>query len=81
MAGSSAGLCSLSPHPLSRLAHRGNHLLQGASMGAGTHAGVASLFSTLAMAYIPPSTAKSLLMRTPALVQAATSAAVYQAVP
>jgi len=50
-------------------------------MGAGTHAGVASLFSTLAMAYIPPSTAKSLLMRTPALVQAATSAAVYQAVP
>jgi len=43
---------------------------------------MASLFSTLAMAYIPPSTAKSLLMRdTPALVQAATSAAVYQAVP
>jgi len=32
--------------------------------------------------YIPPSTAKSLLMRDmPALVQAATSAAVYQAVP
>ena len=31
--------------------------------------------------YIPPSTAKSLLMRTPAVMQAATSAAVYQAVP
>jgi len=31
--------------------------------------------------YIPPSTAKSLLMRTPALLEAATSAAVYQAVP
>jgi polysaccharide export outer membrane protein len=31
--------------------------------------------------YIPPSTAKSLLLHTPALVQAASSAAVYQAVP
>lgn len=31
--------------------------------------------------YIPPSTAKSLLMRTPALVQSAASAAMYQAVP
>ena len=31
--------------------------------------------------YIPPSTAKSLLMRTPALMQAASSAAVYAAVP
>ncbi len=31
--------------------------------------------------YIPPSTAKSLVMRTPALMEAATSAAVYQAVP
>jgi len=31
--------------------------------------------------YIPPSTAKSLLMRTPELMQSATSAAVYQAVP
>jgi len=31
--------------------------------------------------YIPPSTAKSLLMRTPSLLEAATSAAVYQAVP
>jgi len=31
--------------------------------------------------YIPPSTPKSLLMHTPAVMQAATSAAVYQAVP
>jgi len=31
--------------------------------------------------YIPPSTPKSLLMHTPALVQSATSAAVYQAIP
>jgi len=31
--------------------------------------------------YIPPSTPKALLMRTPALVQSAASAAVYQAVP
>lgn len=31
--------------------------------------------------YIPPSTPKSLLMRSPVLVQSATSAAVYQAVP
>jgi polysaccharide biosynthesis/export protein len=31
--------------------------------------------------YIPPSTAKSILMRTPELVQSASSAAVYAAVP
>jgi hypothetical protein len=31
--------------------------------------------------YIPPSTPKALLMRTPALVQSAASAAVYQTVP
>jgi len=40
-----------------------------------------SPLSMLAMAYIPPSTAKSILMRTPELVQSASSAAVYAAVP
>jgi len=49
---------------------------------AGMVGGLASLLSMLAMAYIPPSTAKSIFMHdTPALVQSTASAAIYQAMP
>ncbi len=43
-------------------------------------ASIAGLFS-LAATYVPPSTPKSLLMHSNIVVESATSAAVYQAVP
>jgi hypothetical protein len=43
--------------------------------------GIAKLLSIADTAYVPPSILKSMLMHTPAVMQSAASAAIYQAVP